>query len=464
MNLSLCLITRNEEANLATCLASCHSLADEIVVVDTGSTDGTRQVAHQFGARIFECPWDGSFSNARNIGLQHATGDWIFSLDADEYFDQENRERLRALVHKLGMDSAAFSLRQRSLTEDSPVFGVSYDQVRLFRNLPEIRWEGRTHEVVTPSLKRLGHRIQQTDIEFVHTGYQDSSLVKAKCQRDFLLLQMDDAERPNNPYTLYHLGATHLSQEKPDQAVDFLRRAWQYVEPGSSLRAIIAAAFSQSLRLAGQATEALAVCAAIRHVIPEDQNALFEESLVRRALGDLAGVEDCLLRMLSAPAPQYLTCLDLELQGSKGKHNLAVLYRDQHRWSEAESLWREVLEATPQYSPAIRGLAELYFRLGHPASMLPHIDRLSQLPNGQGDSLILYGRYYLLNGQFEAARHSLEEAISLLPLNPVPLLLQAEIALQLGDTTTARTWLHRALEIEPSNSTALDGIKFIERA
>ena len=99
--LSACLIVKNEEDNLAACLESIHGIADELIVVNTGSVDRTKEIAAQFGARVFDFPWIDSFAAARNECLKHATGDWIFWLDADDRVDAENRERLREVVGRL---------------------------------------------------------------------------------------------------------------------------------------------------------------------------------------------------------------------------------------------------------------------------------------------------------------------------------------------------------------------------
>src|SRR5262249_1049091 len=94
---SLTMIVRNEEANLPRCLSSVTDLIEETVVIDTGSADGTREIAASFGARVHDFAWVDDFAAARNEGLRHATGGWILWMDADDYFDEENRGRLRAL-------------------------------------------------------------------------------------------------------------------------------------------------------------------------------------------------------------------------------------------------------------------------------------------------------------------------------------------------------------------------------
>ena len=95
---SLCMIVKNEEASLARCLDSVADLVDEMVVVDTGSTDATADLASRHGARVHPFAWVDSFAEARNESLRHARGDWIFWLDADEWLDEPNREAMRAIL------------------------------------------------------------------------------------------------------------------------------------------------------------------------------------------------------------------------------------------------------------------------------------------------------------------------------------------------------------------------------
>src|SRR5688572_6232037 len=94
---SLCLIAKNEEERLPVCLRSAVDLVDETIVVDTGSTDRTKEIAGQFGARLVDFPWRDSFSAAMNEAIRHASGDWIFWLHADHWVDETNRQRLRRL-------------------------------------------------------------------------------------------------------------------------------------------------------------------------------------------------------------------------------------------------------------------------------------------------------------------------------------------------------------------------------
>ncbi len=122
--ISLCMIVKDEEANLPACLITVADLVDEIIVVDTGSADRTRECAEHFGARVVDFPWVDDFSAARNESLRHATGEWILWLDADDRIDVPNRDRLRALFASLPPDNVGFVVQYRAL-QDALVGGTS---------------------------------------------------------------------------------------------------------------------------------------------------------------------------------------------------------------------------------------------------------------------------------------------------------------------------------------------------
>ena len=105
------MIVKNEEANLPACLESVRGLFDEIIIVDTGSTDHTKEIAAAFGAKVFEFTWVDSFAAARNECLRHATGNWIFWMDADDRLDEANRQKLLALFANLDKKTTAFVMR-----------------------------------------------------------------------------------------------------------------------------------------------------------------------------------------------------------------------------------------------------------------------------------------------------------------------------------------------------------------
>lgn len=203
-NLSLCMIVRNERARLPACLESVRGLADEIVVVDTGSTDGTADLARAAGARVLEIPWPDDFSAARNAGLDLATGRWILVLDADETLPPASRETLREIV--AGPADHARALVQRNLLPESAGH-VSVAIVRLFPRHPRVRFERPIHEQVNTALEREGIRIVDTDIPFLHTGYATAAAMPAKTRRNRALIEAALARDPDADPNLWFFQA-----------------------------------------------------------------------------------------------------------------------------------------------------------------------------------------------------------------------------------------------------------------
>src|SRR5262249_23314492 len=146
------MIVRNEEKTLGACLASVGDLVNEIIVIDTRSTDGSREVAKGFGALVFDFPWCDDFAAARNESLFRARGDWILWLDADEFLDESNRAKLQWLISNLTDQRAGYLMGQYSKSHEGSALLVH--QLRLFRNSPGIRWDYRVHEQLLPSLQQ----------------------------------------------------------------------------------------------------------------------------------------------------------------------------------------------------------------------------------------------------------------------------------------------------------------------
>ena len=186
---SLCMIVRNEAGHLAECLRSAEGLVDEIIVVDTGSTDQTKQVAAAAGAKVFDFPWIDDFAAARNEALRHATCEWIFWLDADDRLDEDNRRKIRALIDRLGDENLAFIMRCVSLAPDGQTVLSIVDHPRLFRRQPGVAWKYRVHEQVLPSVLRQGGQLRRADISIRHAGYQDPSVRRRKDERNLRLLR-----------------------------------------------------------------------------------------------------------------------------------------------------------------------------------------------------------------------------------------------------------------------------------
>jgi len=220
--LSLCMIVRDEEQRLARCLESVAGIADEIVVVDTGSTDRTVEVAKRFGAKVEHYAWDGDFSKARNKSLELATGDWILFLDADEELDPESVPELRRLVRD--EKTAGINVQIKNyLPAGGLVTVFKGNYCRLFRNLPEIRFEGAVHEQILPSIQRARGRVVSSSITIEHHGYSfDRDALNNKRMRDLEILKKEVAEHPEDAFNYLNLGLTYMALGNVEEAVKVL--------------------------------------------------------------------------------------------------------------------------------------------------------------------------------------------------------------------------------------------------
>ena len=178
MTLGLCMIVKDEEEVLGKCLEAVAPAVDEIIVVDTGSTDRTIEIAKSHGAKVFEQAWTGSFADARNTSFEHATTDWIIYLDADEVLVADDIARLKSLTGRVWRE--AFYLALTSFTGELGDGGaVTNSAMRVFRNRPHYRFEGRLHEQIAQHLPTYAAgRIERAAYNVKATGHV------AKLRRD----------------------------------------------------------------------------------------------------------------------------------------------------------------------------------------------------------------------------------------------------------------------------------------
>lgn len=456
---SLCLIAKDEEARLPGCLRSAADLVDEIVVVDTGSTDQTRAVAARFGARVVESAWRDDFAAARNESLGHATGDWVFWLDADESLDAENRDRLRAVLAGLGDENAAYLMAQRSRKPSGSATLV--DHVRLFRNSPQLRWRYRVHEQILAAVEESGAELRPTDVVIDHTGYADADVGRGKLERNLRLLRQEAAERSDDPFVLFNLGMTYHGLGQFAQALPALERSLALARPGRVFLRKLHLLLAQGRARLGRREAALADCRAGLAQFPDDVELLFQEALLHRERGDLAAAESSLLRSLSARPGTCFTSLDLGLQQYLTRHTLAQVYRQQGREAEAEAQWHAVVTSQPDFLPAWAWLGEMWLSQGRWHEAGEALRRLEAAPAGAQDAAKLRAIWHMTRGEVGAARELLEGVIARDPQALGPRLLLGRLLLREGrDPAAAERTLREVLAMDPDNAEArrlLDG-------
>jgi glycosyltransferase involved in cell wall biosynthesis len=219
---SFCMIVKNEQRDLRKCLDSVQDLAGELIVVDTGSTDGTRDIAASYGAKVV--PFDFTtvdFAAARNHAIAHASGRWILMLDADETLDRASAPLIEPLV--ASDENAAYFLERHNHASDSASSTTDY-VVRLFPNRPSHRYRGRVHEIIDASILAGGGRLRKTGIRIDHKFASDRETRRRKNHWYIAILKEEIAANPSDDSRLDFLAAEYHQLEMFDEAAEIAER------------------------------------------------------------------------------------------------------------------------------------------------------------------------------------------------------------------------------------------------
>ena len=228
MKISACVIAKNEEKNIVKWLETMRGVADEMIVVDTGSADKTATIALDGGAKVFHFAWRNDFAAAKNYAIGKATGDWIAFLDADEYFAADSAQNLRAVlqdVHGNKRIIAVNSLLTNIDIDNGNRIISTMTQTRIFRRLPQLKYVGKIHESLVFPKSKKPWQLADTSLVIIHTGYSES-LTKQKNLRNLDFLLGDIAEKGGEtPEHCAYLSTTYYNLKDYENTVKYAKRA-----------------------------------------------------------------------------------------------------------------------------------------------------------------------------------------------------------------------------------------------
>ncbi|MGN7414891.1 glycosyltransferase [Paenibacillus sp. SAF-068] len=305
--ISLCMIVKDEEELLPHCIASVQGAVDEMIVVDTGSSDRSVQIAQQYGAVVVPFEWCDDFAAARNAGLEQASGDWILFLDADEALDRAAREQIRSWTAVSGCDGLFLNIHNYTGTGQQ---GATVNPVlRLFRNAPGHRFQGRIHEQIAAAICRENPEaaFHVTDMVIHHYGYQTAIVEgKDKVSRNVRLLKQAVEEEPDQPFHHYNLGVEYLRVGEAERALETFGVARMGIDPALTSYAHLLFKYEvRCLQHLNRWQEALDRIDAALELFPEYTDLMHHRGLCADALGDADRAEYSLreaVRMGPPPA------------------------------------------------------------------------------------------------------------------------------------------------------------------
>lgn len=434
VRLSLAMIVRNEAARLGDCLESVRGLVDEMVVVDTGSTDATPGIASAFGARLERFAWIDDFAAARNASLGHCSGDWILVLDADERLDPQGAAAIGKALDRPAAQGFLLTIRNHLPSgaylgvhggarpdpggfpgTEGLAYATEFPALRLVRRHPDLVYTGRIHELLEPAFEALGWRAAPLDAVIHHFGKAEPDLEQAKQGAYFRIAQAEALARPTDARAQYNLLQEAAMVEAWGPAAE-AAQAFLRLQPRAPLKVFLDG--GRALRELGRLREAEALLA-LAPASPEAQPALLAaEGELRLAMGQ----ED---RALAA----FLEAIDRDPHGTLPFLRLADWLRRKGETGQARAL----LQAGLDQNPRDLLLWEALVGLGAAEGNLPMAgrdawDALAVFPRGgRGLWHQLAAHALLRNGARAEAAEVVARGLAVFPADPGLQHLQSQL-------------------------------------
>lgn len=290
----VCLIVRDEVHHIRRCLSSVADLVSEIIVVDTGSKDGTLDVVREFPAKIVHTEWQCDFADARNIALTHATEPWILSIDADEELDDANADYISKLINSPNVCGYFVKIRNYLDSAEDAEF-ITDSACRLFRNQWNIRFTGAIHESVIPAIEDISGQIEFSDVTFNHYGYSPETIAnKDKNTRNMRIIENAIQHNPEDLTMQYALATEYFQQAKYEACLTILYPLLTKVPVSTGYASDIVVKTAYALRALGRLDEAKRMLDNGRTFFPDFPDLLDLGANIEIEKGDYKAAENLL--------------------------------------------------------------------------------------------------------------------------------------------------------------------------
>jgi tetratricopeptide (TPR) repeat protein len=374
LDISLCMIVRDEESLLRRCLSSVIGIVSEIVIVDTGSVDGTINIAKQFGAHVVQFSWCDDFAAARNAGLELATRKWILVLDADEELLTTKSQEWMALLGR--EDIFGYYVKLISYVGELPEQDYVTDWVcRLFRNHAHIRFAGKIHEEVATSIQALPNAMLEfSSVMIRHDGYLDAILSKKeKKQRNMAIIRQAILQNPEDPVLQYALGSEHFQAGDYTAAVEVLKPLLLQVPVYSGYTSDVLLKTAYALREIGRQEEALRLVQDGLKLYPDFQDLLELEAILQMDHDQYAAsIETLSLALQAGQSAQSIYSSSSGSGAYRTRYLAGVACERLYMWEQAHRHYQASLEQRADDMPVWQRWPIIALLLGE-ANQLAHM-------------------------------------------------------------------------------------------
>ncbi len=358
VRISAIIIAKNESENLPGCMQSVRDIVDEIVVIDTGSTDDTLRIASAFGAKTGFFEWSGDFAAARNASIHLASGDWLLWIDADERLAGGSKAPILEAVSRPHFGGYMIPIVNYLHESDEAQDQLVHQPCRLFQKLPNVRFEGRIHEQIAPSIIAAGLPIASLDSARIdHFGYRSSTMQERdKHARNIEMLRAELASNPSDGFHWFNLGNALSINGEREEAIACFRKAIETMPENAYHGQFCFQLLALLLCEQNQHEEALAVCDQAEESGFGGHLIHYAKAYIQKAAGDFESALASIQRCLDAPPEPNTTC-DRTIKSYKAAFLKGQILSCLSQSKEAEAAYREVHAVVPNFVPAKLGIA-----------------------------------------------------------------------------------------------------------
>jgi tetratricopeptide (TPR) repeat protein len=367
------MIVKNEAQNLLRCLHSVQSVVDEMIIVDTGSSDETIALAHSFNAQVHHFNWNNDFAAARNASLQPATGDWILVLDADEVLHSDSIPTLKQAIQQENC-LVVNLVRQEIGAMQSPYSLVS----RLFRRHPELRFQRPYHAMIDDSVTVLLQRepdwriINLPNVAILHYGYEPGMIAsRNKYERAETAIANYLTQHPGDPYACSKLGALYVELGQWQNGLPLLQQGLQSTDLTPAILYELHYHLGITYSRLGKLSEAQHhyQLATQQPILPILKLAAFNN------LGNLVKEQG----QLNAAQSLYETCIQIDATFALGHNNLGLTLKALGQMPQAIAHYQQAIALNPNYAEAYQNLGVALLKLGRVPESLAAFQRAIEL-------------------------------------------------------------------------------------
>ncbi len=448
--ISACMIVKNEETLLPTCLNSIKNAVDEIIIVDTGSTDNTVAIARSFGARVYYHTWNDSFSEARNHSLGYASGDWILQIDADEELEQADIPMLRQAINNAQYNGAVIS-----------IISTINDNLHKFYNTRVFRrgkafYQDIIHEQIIVEGERL-----PTEIRLYHHGYNlDKEKMRRKWELTTCLLKKQISQDKHNGFAWFNLMRNFRTQELFHDGIEAGEEALKLITPDNNLchYTMIMYETANCYLHTGAPAKARELCNAALSKLskpgntPENIDIVFTLACAHLKEGAHRMAIDCFDRYLSLREwylrNMHTTSLMIDTLGyDYVAHNgIGYCFEQLGQTQTAISHLQRAISLNPKYLTAYKNLSLCYRSLKNDTDAINILLKTISEDIADNDVLLKVGELYIMQEADEKAIPFLEAFLKRCPKDKGALLIIAQCYERLGHIEAAMVGYKAALE------------------